>query len=182
MAHELTISFSNSEGCHQTPFTVICSHCCLFSPLSALTVVCSHRCLLSPLSALTVVCSHRCLLSPSSKPLTGLTWCLPAALNYGVQHIVHWLWRQLHLSSTVNVCVRPVTHEFGLRTIPFGYLRSTNRIQSYHVSLDQYTAFFWTAVVCAQPVTLEFGLRTIPSGYDQVSLLLLFSGLHSYFL
>ena len=133
-------------------------------------------------SALTVVCSHRCLLSPSSRPSTGLTWCLPAALNYGVQRIVHWLWRQWRLSSTANVCARPVTHEFGLRTIPFGYLRSTNRVQSYRVSLDQYTAFFWTTVVCAQPVTLEFGLRTIPSGYDQVSLLLLFSGLHSYFL
>ena len=81
--------------------------------------------------------SLRChLLSPSSRPSTGLTWCLPAVLNYGVQCIVHWLWRQWHLSSTANVCARPVTHEFGLRTIPFGYLHSTNCVQSYRVSLN----------------------------------------------
>ena len=30
----------------------------------------------------------------SSSPSTGLTWCLPVALNFGVHCFVHWLWCQ----------------------------------------------------------------------------------------
>ena len=30
----------------------------------------------------------------SSSPPTGLTWCLPAMLNFGVHCVVHWLWHQ----------------------------------------------------------------------------------------
>ena len=61
--------------------------------------------------------------------LTGLTWCHPAMMNFGIHRIVH----RLGVGNTCSlICAPPVTLEVGLRTIPsvvssFRYL-STNSI------------------------------------------------------
>jgi hypothetical protein len=76
------------------------------------------------------------LFSASSSPPIGLTWCLPQrwTLVFNVSFTDFGVSNDIPL--TVIYCARPVTLEFGLRTIPFGYLRSADWAQLYSVSLD----------------------------------------------
>ena len=60
----------------------------------------------------------------------------PTALNFGVQHIVTDFGISNNIPLTMMYCTQPVTLEFGLRTIPFGYLCSAEWAQSYSMSLD----------------------------------------------
>jgi len=91
------------------------------------------------------------LLAPilvASWPPTGLTWCLPqhwtlvfnaSFTDFGVSNALgrdHLCLASVASFLDVISCARPVTLEFGLRTIPSRYLRSANWAQSYSMSLD----------------------------------------------
>ena len=74
--------------------------------------------------------------SPSSRPPTGLTWCLLQCWDL----VFNILFTDFGVSNntplTMIICAQPVTLELGLRTMPFGYLCSADWAQSYSVSLD----------------------------------------------
>jgi hypothetical protein len=78
---------------------------------------------------------HRYPLSPS---LSGLGWLGVTQMHWT---LVFNVYRSLTLASVAwfldpIVCARLGTLGKGLRTIPFGYLRSTNRAQMFRVSVS----------------------------------------------